>query len=302
MSRDEEDTGADDAPLWTGSARSLLSRHGLRARRSLGQNFLGDPALCGKIADLASVEADQTSVLEIGAGTGALTSQLLERARRVVAVETDRDLCALLRGRFESELASGKLRLIEADVRELDLGAQLASLPAPRTLSGNLPYHLSGLLLRRAIDLSQLVERSVFLLQLEVVERLCARPGSPGYGALSVFTQAVYRPERAFLVKRGAFYPQPGVDSATVVLSPLCPPAAVLDADLSSLIRAAFEKRRKTLRNAWRGVCQSTPERLEQAARASGVDLGARGETLAIGDFERMARALRAPGSRPGEE
>jgi 16S rRNA (adenine1518-N6/adenine1519-N6)-dimethyltransferase len=145
--------------------------------------------------------------------------------------------------------------------------------------------------------LSQLVARSVFLLQLEVVDRLCAQPGGAAYGALSVFTQAVYRPERAFVVKRGAFYPQPGVDSATVVLTPLCPPAAVLDADLSALIRAAFEQRRKTLRNAWRGVCHSSAAQLEQAARASGIDLGARGETLGVADFERMARALRAPGS-----
>jgi 16S rRNA (adenine1518-N6/adenine1519-N6)-dimethyltransferase len=231
-------------------------------------------------------------VLEVGAGTGALTSQLLASGARVVAIETDRGLARVLRETFAAALRAGRLTLLEADVRELDLGALLSSLPAPRTLAGNLPYHLSGLLLRRAIDVAAALERSVFLLQLEVVERLCAQPGAEAYGALSIFAQAVYEPQRAFVVKRGAFYPQPNVDSAVVVLTPLARPVAMTE-EFSALVHAAFEKRRKTLRNAWRGVFGTSAESLSALASEAGIDLGARGETLAVADFERAAEVLR---------
>ena len=122
-------------------------------------------------------------------------------------------------GAFEHSIED-VVGMIEADVREVDLDAVLRGLTPPRTLAGNLPYHLSGLLLRRAVEVTVSLDRSVFLLQLEVVDRLCAAPGSEAYGALSVFVQAVTRPERALIVKRGAFYPQPNVDSAVAVLTP----------------------------------------------------------------------------------
>jgi 16S rRNA (adenine1518-N6/adenine1519-N6)-dimethyltransferase len=288
-------------------AIELLRRHGLAPKRSLGQNFLADAHLSSKIAEAVcgrrepraaalAAEARAAGVLEIGAGTGALTAPLLAAGCRVVAIETDADLSRLLRESFAAPLASGQLSLIEADVREVDLLGALDSLPAPRTLAGNLPYHLSGLLLRRAVELAPALARSVFLLQLEVVERLCAAPGSEAYGALSVFAQAVYAPERAFIVKRGAFYPQPNVDSAVVVLEPLAQPRAISD-EFTALVRGAFEKRRKTLRNAWRGLLGLSQEALEACARDAGIDLAQRGEVLAVGDFERMAQAVTQRGA-----
>ena len=269
----------------------LLERYGLRPKRTLGQNFLADAGLCEKIARTVSPNGGG-SVLEIGAGTGALTAPLLALGCRVTAVETDRALCQVLRETFSGALEAGQLELLEADARELDLGAVFATLPAPRTLAGNLPYHLSGLLLRRTVELSPGPERSVFLLQLEVVERMCAAPDTDAYGALSVFVQAVATPARAFVVKRGAFYPQPKVDSAVVVLSRLAAPFAVDDV-FSSLVRAAFEKRRKTLRNAWRNVLGLGLPELEAHAAAAGIDLDRRGEVLAVADFERMASVVR---------
>jgi 16S rRNA (adenine1518-N6/adenine1519-N6)-dimethyltransferase len=261
------DDGAPTRPR--SSAKQRLLERGLRPRKSLGQNFLADEGLAARIAELTAFDVP-AHVLEIGAGLGALTAPLLERGQRVTAVETDRQLVPLLRERFEAELASGQLQVVEGDARELDYEALLAPLPPPRVLAGNLPYHLSGLLLRHAVDHSARLERCVFLLQLEVVDRLCAAAGSDDYGALSVFAQAVYEPRRSFVIKRGAFYPQP------------------LSASFSELVRRAFGQRRKTLRNAWHDV---TSELEERAARA-GIDLGARGETLSVADFRRMAAEL----------
>jgi 16S rRNA (adenine1518-N6/adenine1519-N6)-dimethyltransferase len=272
-------------------ATALLKQYGLRPKRSLGQNFLADSGLCAKIA--RSICPDGPGqVLEIGAGTGALTRPLLAMGCRVVAIETDSELSRVLRETLAGPLESGQLRLIEADVRDVDLAAVLGAMPAPRRLAGNLPYHLSGLLLRRAVEVQAEVERSVFLLQLEVVERLCAAPDTEAYGALSVFVQAVAKPERAFVVKRGAFYPQPNVDSAVVVLTALDNPST-LSEEFTAFVRAAFEKRRKTLRNAWRGVLDLEKGELEALALAASIDLNSRGETLSVSDFERMAVGVR---------
>jgi 16S rRNA (adenine1518-N6/adenine1519-N6)-dimethyltransferase len=243
--------------------KALLGRYGITPKRSLGQNFLADRGLCERVADVCChgeaastsqprVLAPAPSVLEIGAGVGALTGPLLARGCRVLAIETDRRLTPVLREEFQTFLTTGALEILEADVREVDLDAQLKSLPGPRVLAGNLPYHLSGLLLRRAADLAPLVLRSVFLLQQEVVERLCAAAGADDYGALSVFTAATYRAERAFIVRRGAFYPQPNVDSAVACLTPLGAQAVDTAGLFAELVHRAFGQRRKTLRNAWR--------------------------------------------------
>jgi 16S rRNA (adenine1518-N6/adenine1519-N6)-dimethyltransferase len=284
---------SDGAPPHRGhrAPKQQLNEHGLRPRKSLGQNFLTDPSLAARIAELTSFP-EPARVLEIGAGLGALTAPLLERGHHVTAIETDRQLAAVARERFESELASGQLELIEADARDLDYTSLLSARAAPRVLAGNLPYHLSGLLLRHAVDHSALIERCVFLLQLEVVDRLCAAPDSEAYGALSVFAQAVYHPRRAFVIKRGAFYPQPGVDSAVVVLEPNALAREPLSATFEELVRRAFGQRRKTLRNAWHEVGGSSATELEQAARRAGIELGARGETLSVADFRRMAGEL----------
>jgi 16S rRNA (adenine1518-N6/adenine1519-N6)-dimethyltransferase len=274
------------------SAKAELQEHGLQPRRSLGQNFLADRGLCDKIAALVAPQPG--GVLEIGAGLGALTAPLLARSRRVIAIETDRSLTAVLRQKFSPAIAAGQLELVEADARAVDLAALLVALPEPRTLAGNLPYHLSGLLLRRAVDLAGFCQRLVFLLQLEVVDRLCAAPGSSEYGALSVFAQAVYQPRRELIVRRGAFYPQPGVDSAVVVLELREPARPAPSAIFARVVKSAFEKRRKTLRNAWRGALGVGAEQLELLAEQAQIDLDARGETLPVSAFERMASLLEA--------
>ena len=119
---------------------------------------------------------------------------------------------------------------------------------------------------------------------------LAARPRTADYGALSVFVQAAFAVRRAFVVRRGAFHPAPAVDSALVVLEPLGEPLAVETETFRALVKGAFGKRRKTLKNAWSGVRDA--KAIEAAARRAGIDLGARGETLAVGEFARMAREV----------
>ncbi|HEX6276149.1 MAG TPA: 16S rRNA (adenine(1518)-N(6)/adenine(1519)-N(6))-dimethyltransferase RsmA [Polyangiaceae bacterium] len=272
-------TGSDE------SAAEVLARHGLRPKRHFGQNFLLDRRLAERIAGEAAPEG--ALVVEIGAGLGALTRPLLSRARTVVAIERDRDLVPVLRAELESEVASGRLVVVEADAKRFDYEATLGAVTAPRAIAGNLPYNLTGPLLERITGLAGCLERATVLVQLEVADRLAAPPGTPAYGALGVFVQAAFRVRRAFVVRRGAFHPAPEVDSAVVVLEPLAEPLAVETEAFRSLVKAAFGQRRKTLKNAWRALASS--DALEAAARSAGIDLGARGETLGVAAFARMA-------------
>lgn len=270
--------------------KALLLAHGLQPKRQFGQNFLADEHLARKIAELAS-EPRGGTVVELGAGLGALTRPLLARAAHVIAVERDRDLVPVARQLFAEQLASGQLELLEADAKAVDVPALLAGKPRPHVLAGNLPYQITGPLLERAIHVAPSLARAVFLVQLEVADRLAALPGSEAYGALSVYTQAQFSVTRALLVRRGAFYPQPGVDSAVVVLDALPAPHAFETETFRKLVGGAFSQRRKTLRNAWRALGRDPATLAEAAARAD-IDLDARGERLSVQDYARMARAL----------
>jgi 16S rRNA (adenine1518-N6/adenine1519-N6)-dimethyltransferase len=212
----------------------------------------------------------------------------LTRAGRLVAVERDRDLVPALAELFAAQIESGQLRVEEADAKAISVSELLKDAPRPFVLAGNLPYQISGPLLEAAVHMAGEVERVIFLLQLEVVDRLIAKANSEHYGALSVFVQAAFEVERALVIRRGAFYPQPEVDSAVVLLKPRASRIAETTA-FRALVRAAFQKRRKKLRNAWENVCGVDRETLAARAERAAIDLDARGETLAVPDFARMA-------------
>jgi 16S rRNA (adenine1518-N6/adenine1519-N6)-dimethyltransferase len=270
------------------SPKAQLQSRGLRPKKHFGQNFLADENLAQRIADLVPQGA---SVVELGAGLGALTRPLLTRAGLLVAVERDRDLVPALVELFPTEIAEGRLRVEEADAKAVSVTELLAGAPRPYVLAGNLPYQISGPLLEAAVHMAGEVERVIFLLQLEVVDRLIAQANSDHYGALSVFVQAAFVVERALVIRRGAFYPQPEVDSAVVVLTPRESRIAETTA-FRALVKGAFGKRRKKLSNAWQGVCNKSREELAAAATRAGIDLDARGETLAVAQFARMALEL----------
>ncbi len=271
--------------------RTLLRMAGLRPKKSFGQNFLVAERIARAIA-IACVpddEAGKARVVEIGAGTGALTRLLAERSRSVVAIERDRDLVSLL----ESDLAGARAQVLEGDACSVDLATLLGDHEpgSPRVLCGNLPYSITGLLLRRAVEVAKNVERVVFMVQDEVAQRLAAVPGGKDWGALTVFVHAAFRVRRVLRAPPNAFHPSPQVTSAVVELLPLRPPRAEETEPFRTLIRRAFGARRKTLRNAWAGIA-SDPAALERAASIAGIALEARGETLDVEAFARMASAL----------
>jgi 16S rRNA (adenine1518-N6/adenine1519-N6)-dimethyltransferase len=275
------------------SPKALLVRHGLRAKKSFGQNFLADARIADRLAELA-LGGESGSVIEIGAGLGALTRPLLARAERVAAIERDRDLVPVLAEVFAEECASGRLIVLEADAQSVDFAEVLRGLPQPHSVAGNLPYQLTGALLRKLSGIARSIVRALVLVQLEVADRLTAAPGSEAYGALTVFVQAQFAARRAFVVRRGAFYPQPGVDSAAVLLTSLAEPLADETEAFRMVVHGAFQKRRKKLRNAWEGVLGRSDVELASAAERAGIDLDARGETLDVAAFARMATELLA--------
>lgn len=273
------------------SPKALLGELGLHAKKSFGQNFLADAGHASRIAELATTPPGGT-VVEIGAGLGALTVPLVARAARVVAIERDRDLVPVLKRQLAPHLDSGRVILLEADAKTADLGAWFDDAPRPHVLAGNLPYQITGPLIARATELAPRIDRAVFLVQLEVAHRLAAPAGTHDYGALSVFVQAQFRAERALVIRRGAFYPEPRVDSAVVVLTPRADPVEE-SAEFRATVRAAFGQRRKKLKNAWRGLLGASDAAIASAARRAGVDLELRGEVLDVATFARMAEEVR---------
>lgn len=260
---------------------TLLRRHGLRPKKSWGQNFLGDANVLARIAAAAQVGPGDTAI-ELGAGLGHLTEQLVATGARVVAVERDRDLARVLR----EELPAAQV--VEANAATFSI-RELAGGPA--TVVGNLPYHLTTQILFRCLDQLPDVRRLVFLVQAELADRLAAGPGSRTYGQLSVMAQARCRVDALFDVPAGAFLPRPEVDSKVVALTPLAAPRARLagtDA-FAKTVRAAFGQRRKTLQNALLG---GGLEGVAEALAAAGIDGARRAETLSVEEFDRLAAAF----------
>jgi 16S rRNA (adenine1518-N6/adenine1519-N6)-dimethyltransferase len=270
-------------------ARAILRRAGLTPKKGFGQNFLVAEGVVAQIARacVPDDEIGRARVVELGAGVGALTHALAERAGAVIAVERDRDLVPILRE--EMSRHGDRVRVEEADAQTVDPHALLGDAP-PRVLCGNLPYQITGRLLERAVTFADDVDRVVFMVQLEVADRLAAEPGSKVYGALTVFARAAFRVRRLFTVSPGSFHPPPDVTSAVVLLEPERPRRAAETDTFRALVKGAFGMRRKTLKNALAQVAPA--DAIAAAATAAGVSLDVRGETLSVDQFAAMARAL----------
>lgn len=265
--------------------RDVIARHGLHARRALGQNFLLDLNLTARIAREAG-PLEGARVLEIGPGPGGLTRALLDRgAALVVAVERDpRCLEALepLRQAYP-----GRLQLIQDDALEIDEGALLGD--GPVSLVANLPYNIATALLVKWLRHPRRFTSYTLLFQKEVAERLTASPSTKAYGRLSVLTQWLCEVRRCFDIPPAAFTPPPKVTSRLVRLTPRETPLAPAEPEtLSAVTAAAFGQRRKMLRSSLRSLYPA-PERLLALAHIAPTE---RGEALDVNAFCALARAL----------
>jgi 16S rRNA (adenine1518-N6/adenine1519-N6)-dimethyltransferase len=273
------------------------ARDALRmARRRLGQHFLCDPGVARRIVDLAAIGSTD-AVLEIGPGLGALTDALVERAGLVRLVEVDPVLAARLAARHA---LAPHVRVVTADVLAEDLDVLWGDVGRPGTVVSNLPYNVSTPVLFRLLDWSATFPRAVLMVQREVAARLVARPGTAERGVLGVLVQARATVRACFDVGPGSFHPRPRVHSTVVELvrspDPAVPPAEW--PGFRAVVRAAFGKRRKMLRNALRDLGADGPlpaAAVERTLAAVGVDPTARAETLPIEAFRRIARALGSP-------
>jgi 16S rRNA (adenine1518-N6/adenine1519-N6)-dimethyltransferase len=252
----------------------------VRARKRFGQHFLHDPAVIARIVAAIDPRPGQR-LIEIGPGLGALTLPLLDRAGRLEVVELDRDVIPMLAERARGH---GELVVHQADVLSVDFGA-LAGPGRELRLCGNLPYNISTPLLFHVLSAAPHLIDMHFMLQREVVARMAAAPNTGDYGRLTVMLAVQCRVERLFDVGPGAFRPPPRVDSAVVRLVPHeTPPFALPDpARFAAVVARAFGQRRKTLRNALKGVVDA------QGFAAAGIDAGRRAETLYPEDFARLA-------------
>ena len=266
-----------------GRAEGLLPR----PRKRLGQHFLVDRGVLDRIADALAPTADDV-VIEIGPGRGALTDLLVRRAKRVVAIELDRDLVPYLRDRYRD---ADNVEVIERDVLDVNLG----EVAGPEfLLAGNVPYYITTPILFHALE-SPRPARAVYLVQREVAERIAAPPGSRTYGALSVNVQAVARAELVARVPPGSFRPPPSVDSAILRLTPRPDPVVEesVESDFRLLVQDAFGLRRKQMRRVVRTVAKLDVERADQVLEMARVDPECRPETLSPEDFARLLQAIR---------
>lgn len=286
----------DTQRLGPQAVRRELGRAGLVPRHALSQNFLADAEVLEAIL-LEAAAAPRRRIVEIGPGLGVLTGELLAVGASVTAVELDRRLAEYLRERFRPALrqppaTSGSLRLIESDILELDI-AELAE--QPYEVVANLPYHITSPLLHLFLGSSARPERMVLMVQLEVAERLAARPGEMSY--LSVFTQYHADVRIARRVPAAAFEPAPDVDSAVVVLE-VRPRALAVDAEewLWRVVQAGFRERRKMIHNVLpRQLPGLEAPRLDDALAALDIDPTRRPQTLSVDEWMLLAERLRPP-------
>lgn len=292
MTRPRESSGAAGMPGRGGKLRpaGALAIAGVRPQKSKGQNFLVQPRVADRIVEAAEI-AIGDDIMEIGPGLGILSERIAERpVRRLVLIELDERLAARLQAQFA---ADRRIAVINRDFLALDPGEIPSG--APLKVVANLPFNVAAAILERLCGMHAKIARMVLMFQREVAERIRARPGSRDYGALSAYTAMYWDIADHFRVAAGSFHPKPKVDAEVLVFAPRRPMPFAPGEERAVLatVRAAFSAPRKTLRNAVGKALAIDSTALEAAFERAAIDPSARAATLAVGDFVRLARALR---------
>ncbi len=274
-------------------ARDAAARAGFYTKKKLGQHLLRDPSVVQQTVD-ALAASPQHVLLEIGPGLGALTEGLLKLNLPLLAIELDASACAALHERFGS---LEHFHLVQADVLKADIAAELEKVAPgqPLLIAANLPYYITTPILARLLEKGPAFDRLVTLTQWEVALRLAAKPNTKDYAAISVMAQARCKVQVIRRVEPGAFTPPPKVDSGLILFERL-PQAAVTESEapwFSKVTRAAFGKRRKTLRNALRQSGLGLDDaHIDAGLAEAGIVGERRGETLSVQEFAVLAKAL----------
>ena len=261
---------------------ALLRQHGLKPAKGLGQNYLLDESILGKIAATAGLGPEDT-VLEVGPGLGSLTRHLAAAAGRVIAVELDRRLLPVLAAVLAPH---PNVRVVQGDILKLDLAALI---PAPGyQVVANIPYYITSALIRHLLEGGPRPAQIVLTIQSEVAERICAPAGEMSLLALGV--QVYGRPQITARIPAGAFYPPPRVDSAVLKIAlfpePLIPVERI--ERFFQLCKAGFSQKRKTLRNSLSAGLRLPPDAAAQLLRAAGIDPQRRAETLSLAEWAQL--------------
>lgn len=273
----------------------------MKAKKSLGQNFLKDPKILKKIADFAEITKEDV-VVEVGPGEGTLTEQLLKQAKKVVAIEKDEELSRLLRLKFEREIAGGRLEIIVGDILNYELRIM------NYVLVGNIPYYITGALFKKFLesedqpfDSAQGKPKSItFVVQKEVADRILARDGKESI--LSISVKAYGKPEFGGIIKAGSFYPKPKVDSAILAVRnvskekfEISPPTPLilrgeLEKKFFEILKAGFAHKRKLLIKNLEKL--ATKENLAKTFEKCGLSNKIRAEDLKTGDWLALTQKL----------
>ena len=278
------------SPLATPSETiAVLQRHGLYTKKALGQHFLVDDNVIGRILALADLSGDET-VLEVGPGIGTLTTALCQAAGALVAVERDAQLLPVL---AETTADCDRLAVIRADAVSVEPAALAEPFGTPVALVANLPYAVAATVVLRFFEELPSLSAATVMVQSEVAARMAATPGGKEYGAYTVKLRLLARPAGRFAVSRSCFLPPPRVDSAVLRLerAPLADDPALLRA-AARIAEAAFAQRRKTVRNSLRAALGESQEAIEAALVSAGIDGGVRAETISPEGFLDLARAF----------
>ena len=272
--------------------RDVLSRHGFSFSKGLGQNFLINPTVCPRMAEMGNAQPGW-GMIEIGAGVGVLTAELAQRADKVVCIEIDSRLLPIL---DETLAEYDNIKIVNQDVLKVDLHKLIAEeFPnMPVAVCANLPYYITSPIIMNLLESRLPISSLTVMVQKEAAQRICAMPGSREVGAVSIAVRYYCEPKVLFQVSRGSFMPAPDVDSTVIRLDIRKQPAVDIkrEEDFFRVVKAAFSQRRKTLSNTLSSGLSMNKTQIAELLERAGVASNLRAEQLSMQQFADIANAL----------
>lgn len=272
--------------------RDVLSRHGFSFSKGLGQNFLINPTVCPRMAEMGNAQPGW-GMIEIGAGVGVLTAELAQRADKVVCIEIDSRLLPIL---DETLAEYDNIKIVNQDVLKVDLHKLIAEeFPnMPVAVCANLPYYITSPIIMNLLESRLPISSLTVMVQKEAAQRICAMPGSREVGAVSIAVRYYCEPKVLFQVSRGSFMPAPDVDSTVIRLDIRKQPTVDVkrEEDFFCVVKAAFSQRRKTLSNTLSSGLSMNKTQIAELLERAGVASNLRAEQLSMQQFADIANAL----------